>query len=149
MDKKGLIGFLVLALIIIVIGFFWFTKNNDLVNNTNSSEIANPASSYCVSQGNKLEIKDEEGGQVGYCVSPDGQKCEEWSFYRGECLFEGRSYCVPDSCCHPSSCILSNESSSNCSDVLCTAECREGTLDCGAGHCAFVNNSCEVVWDEE
>ena len=45
----------------------------------------NPASQYCVEQGYQLEIRDEAGGQVGYCIFPDGSECEEWAFYRGEC----------------------------------------------------------------
>ncbi len=48
-------------------------------------DMANPASKYCVDQGYKLEIRDEAGGQVGYCIFPDGSECEEWAFYRGEC----------------------------------------------------------------
>jgi putative hemolysin len=48
-------------------------------------DMANPASAYCVEQGYQLEIRDEAGGQVGYCVFPNGAECEEWAFYRGEC----------------------------------------------------------------
>ncbi len=48
-------------------------------------DMANPASKYCVEQGYKLEIREEAGGQVGYCIFPDGSECEEWAFYRGEC----------------------------------------------------------------
>jgi hypothetical protein len=47
--------------------------------------VANPASKYCVDLGYELEIRDEAGGQVGYCIFPDGTECEEWAFYRGEC----------------------------------------------------------------
>ena len=47
--------------------------------------MANPASTYCVDKGGKVEIRDEAGGQVGYCVFPDGSECEEWAFYRGQC----------------------------------------------------------------
>jgi putative hemolysin len=47
--------------------------------------LANPASKYCVDQGGRLEIRDEVGGQTGYCVFEDGSECEEWAFYRGEC----------------------------------------------------------------
>jgi hypothetical protein len=45
----------------------------------------NPASKHCVDQGGKVDIRDETGGQVGYCVFPDGSECEEWAFFRGEC----------------------------------------------------------------
>jgi putative hemolysin len=47
--------------------------------------LPNPASTYCEDQGYKLEIRDEAGGQVGYCIFPNGATCEEWAFYRGEC----------------------------------------------------------------
>lgn len=47
--------------------------------------LANPASEYCEEQGGTVDIRDEEDGQVGYCVFDDGSECEEWSYYRGEC----------------------------------------------------------------
>jgi putative hemolysin len=49
----------------------------------------NPASSYCAAQGYKLEIRTDPttGGEVGYCVFPDGSSCEEWAFYRGDCQY--------------------------------------------------------------
>jgi putative hemolysin len=52
---------------------------------TSPPDMPNPASKYCVEQGNKLEIRSEAGGEVGYCLFPDGSECEEWAFYRGEC----------------------------------------------------------------
>ena len=49
------------------------------------SGLANPASVYCEENGGELEIReDESGGQVGYCIFPDGSECEEWAYYRGE-----------------------------------------------------------------
>jgi Tol biopolymer transport system component/putative hemolysin len=50
-----------------------------------AADMANPASEFCIDQGYELEIRDEAGGQVGYCLFPDGSECEEWAFYRGEC----------------------------------------------------------------
>jgi len=50
------------------------------------AEMANPASKHCADQGGRLEIRDETDGQVGYCVFPDGSECEEWAFFRGECV---------------------------------------------------------------
>lgn len=48
--------------------------------------LPNPASVYCEENGGTLEIReDETGGQVGYCLFPDGSSCEEWAFYREEC----------------------------------------------------------------
>jgi len=50
------------------------------------SGLANPASVYCEENGGELEIReDEAGGQIGYCIFPDGSECEEWEYYRGEC----------------------------------------------------------------
>ncbi len=48
--------------------------------------VANPASTYCLDQGNKLEIRTaSDGGQYGVCIFPDGSECEEWAYFRGEC----------------------------------------------------------------
>lgn len=50
----------------------------------------NPASTYCTAQGYRLDIRTNPltGGEVGYCVFPDGSSCEEWAFYRGQCKYE-------------------------------------------------------------
>jgi putative hemolysin len=44
-----------------------------------------PASENCVAVGGTLEIRQGEGGEVGYCVFADGSECEEWALFRGEC----------------------------------------------------------------
>jgi len=46
------------------------------------AELANPASTYCVEQGGKLEIRKEAKGDTGYCHLPDGKVVEEWEFFR-------------------------------------------------------------------
>jgi putative hemolysin len=51
-----------------------------------SAELSNPASVHCVEQGGTLQMRDQENGQVGYCVFPGGSECEEWAFWRGECV---------------------------------------------------------------
>ena len=43
---------------------------------------ANPASVYCVVQGGKVIMKQEEQGTVGYCHFNDGKVVEEWTLYR-------------------------------------------------------------------
>jgi len=48
-------------------------------------DLPNPAAKFCVDQGGKLEIRDEAGGQAGYCLFPDGSECDEWAYFRGEC----------------------------------------------------------------
>jgi uncharacterized protein len=45
----------------------------------------NPASKHCSEAGGNVEIRDEQNGQVGYCVFNDGSECEEWAYFRGEC----------------------------------------------------------------
>ena len=46
----------------------------------------NPASVYCTQQGNRLEIRTAtDGSQNGICIFPDGNTCDEWAYYRGEC----------------------------------------------------------------
>lgn len=47
-----------------------------------STQIANPASEFCVEQGGEVEIVDEADGQVGYCNLPDGTIVEEWAYFR-------------------------------------------------------------------
>ncbi|MFO0710118.1 MAG: hypothetical protein U0353_09785 [Sandaracinus sp.] len=49
--------------------------------------------------------------------------------------------CVVAACCHATSCVA-RANAPSCADVMCTADCREGTTDCGGGclcqdgHCA-------------
>ena len=47
--------------------------------------LPNPASQHCEEQGYTIEMREEAGGTVGYCIFPDGSECEEWAYYRGEC----------------------------------------------------------------
>ena len=50
-----------------------------------SVRLANPASENCVSLGGELEFVEEDGGVAGYCLLPDGTRCEEWALFRKEC----------------------------------------------------------------
>lgn len=54
------------------------------------------------------------------------------------------SDCAPAGCCHPAACINSAYRP-DCTDIMCTMECRQGTLDCGAGRCGCIEHSCAVV----
>lgn len=151
MNKRGLIGFAFMLFLLLIAGFFFFIQNyykSADEDNQEIPQISNPASRYCINQGHKIVIRDEEEGQRGYCVSNEGEECEEWDFYRGKCQFKGSNICIPNSCCHATSCVLSNETLS-CDGVSCTMECRERTLDCGQGECAFIEGNCEVIWYED
>ncbi len=60
-----------------------------LLSYTAETEIgmANPASVHCEEQGGQLEIRTaDDGGQYGVCIFPNGSECEEWAFFRGECV---------------------------------------------------------------
>ena len=58
------------------------------------------------------------------------------------CNFDAE--CVAESCCHPNSCINQNFAV-DCSGVICTMECRPGSLDCGQGSCQCINSRCQAV----
>jgi putative hemolysin len=45
-------------------------------------DMANPASTYCASQGGETIIRDSAEGQVGLCRLPSGAVVDEWAFYR-------------------------------------------------------------------
>jgi len=48
--------------------------------------IPNPASVFCTENGNKSEIRTAaDGSQSGVCVFLDGNTCDEWDNFRGEC----------------------------------------------------------------
>jgi putative hemolysin len=56
----------------------------------------NPASVYCLQNGNKLEIRTAvDGSQNGICVFPDGSTCDEWAYYRGECVLAAQESSSP------------------------------------------------------
>lgn len=55
-------------------------------NPTADSSLPNPASEFCEAHGYQLEIVTQaNGSQSGECIFPDGRRCEEWAYYRGEC----------------------------------------------------------------
>lgn len=45
---------------------------------------------------------------------------------------ESDADCVPAACCHAAACV-GRANAPDCSDSMCTMECRYGTLDCGGG----------------
>ncbi len=96
--KKNILTVLVLV-VLIAGGYIAYKETTSKNNNTevvdsneeeqtDNTSIANPASVYCEENGGNVVIEDEEEGQVGYCIFDSGKKCDEWSFYRGECAKE-------------------------------------------------------------
>ncbi len=49
-------------------------------------QLANPASTYCLQNNGTLKITAQaDGSEIGICTLPDGQSCEEWAYFRGDC----------------------------------------------------------------
>jgi len=92
-------------------------------------DMANPASVYCQGLGFREETRQDELGQYGVCVFPDGSECDSWDFLAGRCGQE-HSYCddqgyeiqaIEDS--NIASCIF--DDGSTCSEYLYfQGECR-------------------------
>jgi putative hemolysin len=71
-----------------IIGYFSVTQATSDSTATDIPQVnmPNPASVYCVQNGNKLEIRTAaDGSQSGICVFPDSSTCDEWAYFRGEC----------------------------------------------------------------
>lgn len=63
------------------------------------AQIANPAAAYCVKSGHTWQIRTAaDGSQYGACVFADGTECEEWAFFRGECIAGVRPTETPMAC---------------------------------------------------
>jgi uncharacterized protein len=59
---------------------------NNLATDIPKADMPNPASIHCEQNGNKHEIRTAaDGSQNGICVFPDGNTCDEWAYFRGEC----------------------------------------------------------------
>lgn len=49
-------------------------------------DIGNPAAIYCEAQGYTFEVVSQPTGlQCGYCVFPDGSRCDGWAYLHNEC----------------------------------------------------------------
>lgn len=68
--------------------WLWYTdKQSGGETANNITQLANPAAVYCIGQGGTLDMQETIAGTQGFCVFPDGTKCDEWAFFRGEeCL---------------------------------------------------------------
>ena len=54
------------------------------------------------------------------------------------------SDCTAAQCCHPTSAV-NKDFAPDCAEIVCTAECATGTIDCGQGSIKCINNKCTVV----
>ncbi len=134
-------------------------------NDSDATQIANPASVHCIRQGGTLVIRSDASGEVGYCTLPDGTLCEEWAFLRGECpaVASGagnKTYvhttpnCVINFMCIQGTVPFSDEKGCGCEPVpemsaeLCNAsgghwaqvviDIRQACMDRGETNCPYV-----------
>jgi len=146
---KRLNTYLSVAIIaLVLIGIFFLIL--EISPKKNNSQIANPASVYCIENNGTLEIRESELGQYGVCIK-DGMECDEWKYFNGECNLATTAQvcsvnedCVKDSCCHANSC-TTKDNAPDCSGMMCTMSCEPNTLDCGQGSCECINSKCEAV----
>jgi len=118
------------------------------------AEIPNPAAKYCIDKGYQYKIEtDPEGGQRGYCyvplVPPSGDipgythKCEEWSFYRGECP-ACKDYCElrPHIACVGYWNVSGGFPNCNCQYICSTASVCSSDSDCPSGYACYISRFC-------
>lgn len=89
--------------------------------------MANPASTYCVEQGGKLEIRKEANGEVGYCHLPNGQIIEEWALFRAS-----QSKCVAEQAT-----ALIGQSNLTEAQIKQKNQCEDGTLSTTRTACDY------------
>ena len=128
-------------LFVITICLFFLTSCNLITGGSENppstddsqADMPNPASVYCEENGGTLEIrKDQEGNEYGYCLFPDGSECDEWAYYRGDCL--------------PGDSLEGNANMPNPAAVFCvdnggTLEIRRDTEGNEYGYCIFPDGS--------
>lgn len=104
MNKKTIVIILLSLLLFVSVGFNVFSYNKlqeklvnnqeqkeEFKNNLNNIEIANPASTNCITLGGTLKInKNGIGSEYGLCYFEENRACEEWALLRGECPLGGR-----------------------------------------------------------
>lgn len=82
MIHKTLVALFILAGIVLTA-----SCNSARPSPTSQANMSNPASVYCEQRGNKLGIvTTADGSQNGICIFPDGSSCDEWAYFRGECV---------------------------------------------------------------
>jgi len=78
-------NFTVIFAVVFVIALGWYIWSSGAETENKSVGIANPAAVICRELGYKYKIVDTSKGQIGICVMPNGQRCNGWKFYSGEC----------------------------------------------------------------
>lgn len=84
----------------------------------------------------------DEGGESPSEPTDPGETAEpgEGELVVSDDACETDDDCVPAGCCHAAACVAQANAPS-CEDMMCTQECRYGTLDCG-GRCLCHEGRC-------
>lgn len=86
MHKRNVVIGLAILMNILAITGCNLTEASPQATPMDEAEVANPASTYCLEQGYRWEMRTtDDGEQHGVCIFSDGSECEEWAFYRSEC----------------------------------------------------------------
>ncbi|HSB65697.1 MAG TPA: DUF333 domain-containing protein [Anaerolineales bacterium] len=122
--------FLAISLFILLAGCSQPTEQPADANSTGVADMPNPASVYCEQQGFTVEIRTaSDGSQSGACVFPDGSECDEWAYYRRECIPATQDGSMP------------NPASVFCEQQGYTIEIRTATDGSQSGACVFPDGS--------
>ena len=83
---KSIITFTIILLALTACTSFRVQTSESAGTESPLVNMPNPASVYCEQNGYELEIQTaDDGSQSGICIFPDGNTCDEWAYYRGEC----------------------------------------------------------------
>ena len=92
-----------------------------------------PAAQDCEANGGKVEIRNENGQAVGYCVFPDGSECSETDYENGTCEYQQEELTG-----------AANPASVFCEEQGGTLEMRTDDEGNETGYCVFYDGSeCE------
>ncbi len=82
-------------------------------------------------------------GSCGWRINDEYLLCmKDYEDNRSRFSCELDSDCIPEECCHPTTCI-NVDFRLNCSDANCSESC-ESVLDCSRGECVCFDNECVV-----
>jgi putative hemolysin len=130
-----------LGLVLVFAGVACDKNNPPDETGDNNTGLPNPASVFCEENGGKLEIrKDNQGNEYGVCIFANGNECDEWAYYRGECDENGPK---DPGAANDNGVGIANPASTNCINKGGSLEIVDGP-DGQIGMCTFPSGAkCE------
>ena len=64
------------------IGLTALAACDDTPSPDTTTQLANPAATFCIESGAQYEIRDGDNGQSGVCILPDGREVDAWEYFR-------------------------------------------------------------------